>query len=859
MAGNIGSQYGTPTPEAQSLADLLAWSRGRRTPHWQRDALRRLCTKDKLDDTDLDELTLLCKNSSEGDPLSEIHIPDPKVSASKINLRSIRSVEGVNALAPNQHLEFGKSGVTIVYGENGAGKSGYARILKNACRAQIPKGDQLLTNVYNKAKFLPKATISFSVDDENREIEWRYEETENPYLSAVNVFDSKTANVHVNEKNDISYIPFPLKLLEGLASACKEVRSRIQEEIDNLAGQTPGFLSNPICRPHTRVGKMVNGLNERTPKEHVYDLATLAEGERGRMDQLRADIATPKSQVEMAKGHINRIDELERIFRRLGKELSDSNVAHLGELYFSAEKAEQEASIAANDLFANEPLPHVGSKIWRALWDAARAYSEKEAYTEDPFPVIKGNTHCVLCQQKLDEVAAKRFMRFDSFVKDEAMRKADKAKEDYARAMASARDADISLQDITRALKSMEALDDPQLLEPARRAALTMKWRLRGILRNHQTGRMEKALPKAEEWPSEKIAKHREALSDRIDILLADERSSERQSLIAELAELEDRDWLATVVGDVISEIDRRKQRERLSEVLKKAATNRVTRKSREISDKLVTEAMRLRFEKEIGALGLADLPVSIQGSARYGAFNSQVDLGIGGGVRNSDILSEGEHRCVAIAVFLTDLAMSSGQSSIVFDDPVSSLDHIYRRQLAKRLAEEGQHRQVIVFTHDLTFLFLLEGESQDRQVHVTSCSVARGGEGIGVIQMDRPTHAKPIDRVLEGMKVHLNNVQPKYQRDGSGGWDVEAGGLVRQLRTTWERAVEAVVEPVLKRLSDKVNTGGLIKLTVLTRDDCVEMRSAYSRLSRLLHSSADGLAPNWPNPVEIREEIEKL
>ena len=41
----------------------------------------------------------------------------------------------MNALAENQTLKFA-AGLTVVYGDNGAGKTGYIRILKQACRAR---------------------------------------------------------------------------------------------------------------------------------------------------------------------------------------------------------------------------------------------------------------------------------------------------------------------------------------------------------------------------------------------------------------------------------------------------------------------------------------------------------------------------------------------------------------------------------------------------------------------------------------------------------------------------------------------------------------------------------------------------
>ncbi len=42
---------------------------------------------------------------------------------------------GVNALAEDQTLKFGPN-LTVIYGDNAAGKAGYIRILKSACRAR---------------------------------------------------------------------------------------------------------------------------------------------------------------------------------------------------------------------------------------------------------------------------------------------------------------------------------------------------------------------------------------------------------------------------------------------------------------------------------------------------------------------------------------------------------------------------------------------------------------------------------------------------------------------------------------------------------------------------------------------------
>ena len=78
-------------------------------------------------------------------------------------------------------------------------------------------------------------------------------------------------------------------------------------------------------------------------------------------------------------------------------------------------------------------------------------------------------------------------------------------------------------------------------------------------------------------------------------------------------------------------------------------------------------------------------------------------------------------------------------------------------------------------------------------------------------------------------------------------------------MRWTWERAVEETVGPVIRRLSNKVETKGLAKVTALTLDDCEEMRKAYGRCSTLLHSAADELNRPLPHPNVVQNEIAAL
>jgi hypothetical protein len=136
-------------PKRTVLETILDWSKNR--PLWQRDALRRIVANGRLTDADIGELVELCKQCArEGElkakPLDAAHLPANPGQVGAVSLLSIADVIGVNNLAAGQTLGFEANGLTIIYGDNGAGKSGYARILKRACRAR--HAGSIEANVY---------------------------------------------------------------------------------------------------------------------------------------------------------------------------------------------------------------------------------------------------------------------------------------------------------------------------------------------------------------------------------------------------------------------------------------------------------------------------------------------------------------------------------------------------------------------------------------------------------------------------------------------------------------------------------------------------------------------------------------
>lgn len=73
-------------------------------------------------------------------------------------------------MTPDQKLEFKENGITLIYGDNGSGKSNYTRILKQVCTSRTPE-DKILPNVYkNEEDAIDDATIEFKVTEEIKKI-----------------------------------------------------------------------------------------------------------------------------------------------------------------------------------------------------------------------------------------------------------------------------------------------------------------------------------------------------------------------------------------------------------------------------------------------------------------------------------------------------------------------------------------------------------------------------------------------------------------------------------------------------------------------------------------------------------------
>ncbi|MCT7630950.1 hypothetical protein N5U06_09420 [Aliarcobacter butzleri] len=119
--------------------EILSWSQSKQL--FVQDTLRRIITSTTLTQNDIDELVLLVKKEC-GDetvtlsavPLNNTHIPTVTTTSENYpKLISLSNPINICALHNQGSLQFSNLGLTVVYGNNGSGKSSYSRILKKLC------------------------------------------------------------------------------------------------------------------------------------------------------------------------------------------------------------------------------------------------------------------------------------------------------------------------------------------------------------------------------------------------------------------------------------------------------------------------------------------------------------------------------------------------------------------------------------------------------------------------------------------------------------------------------------------------------------------------------------------------------
>jgi hypothetical protein len=275
-----------------------------------------------------------------------------------------------------------------------------------------------------------------------------------------------------------------------------------------------------------------------------------------------------------------------------------------------------------------------------------------------------------------------------------------------------------------------------------------------------------------------------------------------------------------------------------------------------------VTDALIIKLEAERKALLVASVPLSLISKGEKGAAKHKLRLATTGlQVATSRILSEGEHRAMALAVFLAEQGVQNTAAPIIIDDPVSSLDHLRNSRVAKRLVREAKSRRVIIFTHDLFFFTTVQQECDLQQVPLKRMAVANTGKEAGVVDPDGdPWAAKSLPKRIDWLEAQLARAKKADAENDVEGKAQHSHNFYFRLRPTWERLVEETLfAGVVLRFRQGVETTRLAEVVV--DDEIFKMIHDAMTVTSAMAAHDTAMGPNvpYPQPDEMTEHLEAL
>lgn len=848
------------------LHEILNWSTNR--PEWQRDALRRVVEKGEIDNADIVELERISRARLKADavkpvpmvavPLSAAHLPPAPGAAQSVSLLSIGDLQNVNRLPSGANLPFGDGiGLTVVYGENGAGKSSYARVIKKACRARGTP-PIIVPNAFVPAAAIKPASavITFRLGGSDIPASWTNGVVSDSRLANVFVFDSFSADHYVSTDSTAAFTPHGLDVLPTLSKVCDVLAERLKTDMGHQQNEINRVGGNWKYDINTEVGKFLQKLSSLTADAQISAIASIDQKQTQRLHDLREALkADPLQKAKETRAAIARLESFVKKIAGATVDLTEEKTEQIKKRLEDAKAAESDAKAFAAGQFDSSFLTGTGSDLWRSLWDAACEYSKAEAYPNVAFPAVTEGANCVLCQQELDDDAVKRLSRFDAFCKNTSLKLSANAEK-----LLQVSGSSLSL--LFPLLPELEKVDaDLSSLTPEQRLQLSefvtkSDTRLQA-LKQSIADRAWTELTDSSASPESMLKDVVANLDGRAKTEESAHDPETRKKLSQELKELEAREWLFSIKADVLEQVARHKIIAELEGCKKDLSTAPVTSKGTELTKQFVTDAFQKCFVSELQKLGLRTLRVTIEPiQGKKGETKFGLRLVSAGNSKVADIASEGEQRCIALAAFLSELSQASHQSALVFDDPVSSLDHWHRERIADRLVVEAKHRQVIVFTHDVVFLNDLLAFSERAAIVPNVLTLEWNDGAPGRYVEGLPWDSKKPLECLTELEKAQKVIASKWNPQPNGANIETMRHAYSRLRSTLERIVEVeLLDGIVCRFESQVNAGRVRSLIGVTTAECDEAK----RLLNKCHQITDAHAPSTaaiPDPTELTQDI---
>ena len=714
----------------------------------------------------------------------------PAASAVKTDyLEQLSGFTNFKLLSNTLEINF-KKRVTLIFGANGSGKSSLCESLK--VLASLEQPNRPLENVRTTGAAPPTFRFKFKSDAGPQT--WTLAKSYGPRRATVKYFDTAIAIQNVTTAVEpgrvIVVAPFKLHIFEWAKTLTAKFREVLQRaQVENTANLTQTlqaiqadftkFKARPLALIEE---KTISTLAAQIKLGEEFKDQELLEEKRTAAAELEKATSEDGLKLLRAEHH-----ELESLLKALNSLLTF--VAELWTLEpVSKAKALREKQ-ADQEAFAKKLIPKDNTLDGlMALLRVASKMCEMEQ--------AAGHA-CPLCKRDLDASEVELFKQYHKLLVHELEKDITAIKADLTKA----REIALAIGQIDR-----EAWDKCKTIPEEVLAVAKTSSELIVASCDIAKEPTDEAKAALESLKKLAVTRATQLESKKTAIETATKGRGELVKQLAKLrTEIEPLEY-AQAIADRLGNL---KKAQRMVETSQFWNTNlpaftqvlkRITEKLKEAHEDLVVADFEARLNEEYKALAEKDMAAFGVKLARKGADATVTVLPQIGGKGIEGVLSEGEQRLHALALFFAELE-TCPQSVLVFDDPVSSFDYNYIENYCIRLRNHALshiNRQIIVLTHNWEFFTQLQTTLK------RAC--ATNANEFSVMLLEGCSKIDEYSEQIDELKVQIEAILNLPSEPTKGQKEHMAGNMRRLIETIMNKHVFADSRQQYKQRSQAVS-----------------------------------------------------
>lgn len=761
-------------------------------------------------------------------------------------IKAVANVQGVNALAENQKLEFSPT-LTIVYGVNGSGKSGYIRLLKDVFYSKSP--EPILPNIHTDSPKSIDAEFVFSSNATDSTLSYR--EKEMPNFKQFSVFDGKSVIRHLDNKNEFEFRPAGLSFFADFSEAIHRIEQRHNNEI---ATKKLNNVADTLFDGDSEIKTFASTISNKTKMEDLKKYTPFSESDAQQKttavkayDDLRLSLAGTDKETKILDNTKSLLQTNKKAIEMLNTNFTKEIIKGINDSIIEAAKLVETAKSEGIENFKTEYIQNIGTEEWKNLIVAAQEFAKGQNQNDVAYPQEGDN--CLLCQQPLTKDAQQLMSNLWTFVKSKAENDAKDALDRLGKVKEAYEKLNFDLLPDDNALAIWLTEKHPNVLIKIKDDLAEQK-KVRDAIVKDIT---DKTVNQRVEYLI-KVNEHDkiiEAIDKEIETLSNNDQNNLLNKLLTTKTFFEHKEKF---------NLHLQKFEDFLAQQIwlgkAKPAFNKrsITDTEKLLSGKYFSQKYIETFNEECEKLnGSFGIDISHTGTA--GKSFRQLKLK---GNSPFAVLSEGEQKVIAIADFLSEMTLSEINRGVIFDDPVTSLDETRKSEIAERLVMEAKEKQVIIFTHDLVFVSALIDHSNTSATQHSCHWIENQSGKPGTIWLNNsPSHENKYRNnsiPMESYRASNKPACPPAMREQH----LKSG--FAELRTCYEvLVINELFCNVVQRFNERVSIDSLTSVN-FDKELIDELMDSFGQCCRYMegHTHSDKYAYKKPIPQNLQEEIER-